>query len=268
MFNYPTKVKSGPLLSLVRDLHTLASVQLHASRILLRGDGTSLVLVLDERNAPTARDKTNLAEALETAKDVGEGRGVDIVGQVLDEEDLIGRQVLVWHNGGGGGAGWLEACASCRLCGTTTLFSSGGGALEALLFGLESLLLVCARETLVPGSSCCRREEEVALLLPFSAVRLRLWSSKSSSDPNFCTVASLLVFARAACRGLPNRSKPSTSSAACLADSGLSKTMKAWPLAFRLVLATISMTFPKLEKSSRSVLFRGSILTRSSMFRT
>lgn len=106
------------------------------------------------------------------------------------------------------------------------------------------------------------------LISPFSAVRLLLCSSNSSSVPNFCTVASLRVLARATCMGLPNRSKPSTSSAACLADSGLSKTMKAWPFAFRLVLATMSMTLPNSEKSSWRAAFRGSILTRSSRFRT
>jgi hypothetical protein len=55
---------------------------------------------------------------------------------------------------------------------------------------------------------------------------------------------------------------------AAWADSGLSKTTKAWPFAFKFVLATMSMTFPYSEKMARSVSFNTSGLTRSSRFRT
>lgn len=104
--------------------------------------------------------------------------------------------------------------------------------------------------------------------MPFSAMRRRLCASNSSSLPVLRTVASLRVRASARCMGFSNSSKPWISSMAASADSGLSKTTKAWPLALRLVLATMSMTLPYSEKMARRVSLRTSGLTRSSRLRT
>ena len=87
--------------------------------------------------------------------------------------------------------------------------------------------------------------------IPFSASRLRLWLSKSSSLPCLFTVASLRVFANASCISLPNSSKPCTSSMAFCAPSTVSKTINAWPFALRFVFATMSMIVPYSENSSR-----------------
>ncbi len=103
---------------------------------------------------------------------------------------------------------------------------------------------------------------------PFSAMRRRLWLSNSSSLPVCSTVASLRVRARATCIGLSKSSKPCTSVTAAWADSGESKTTKAWPLALRLVLATMSITLPYSEKMARNACLSGSGLTRSSRLRT
>lgn len=79
----------GPLLPLVRDLYVL-SAELSASQVFPGGDSPRFVLVLDERDSPTTRYHTDLAEALETTKEVGEGDSITVVGKVLDEEDLVG----------------------------------------------------------------------------------------------------------------------------------------------------------------------------------
>lgn len=104
--------------------------------------------------------------------------------------------------------------------------------------------------------------------IPFSANRLLLWLSNSSSSPLLFTLASLLVFANANCIGFSKSSKPCTSSMAFCADSTLSNTMNACPLAFKLVLATISIISPYSEKSSVKASLSCSMRMRSSRFLT
>lgn len=101
----------GHLLPLVRDLYVL-SAKLSASQVFPGGDSARFVLVLDERNSPTTRHHTDLAEALETTKEVGEGDSIAVVGKVLNEEDLIGWQVFVGNDRRGGGTSRLETSAS------------------------------------------------------------------------------------------------------------------------------------------------------------
>lgn len=99
-------------------------------------------------------------------------------------------------------------------------------------------------------------------------MRRRLCASNSSSLPVCITVASLRVRAIATCMGFSKSSKPCTSSIAACADSALSKTTNAWPLALRFVLATMSITLPYSEKMACSACLSGSGLTRSSRLRT
>ncbi|KAK1834160.1 hypothetical protein QBC39DRAFT_424394 [Podospora conica] len=72
-------------------------------------------------------------------------------------------------------------------------------------------------------------------------MRRLLCASNSSSLPVFKTVASLRVRARARCMGFSNSSKPWISSMAASADSGLSKTTKAWPLALRSAMDGVTL---------------------------
>lgn len=134
------------LLSLVGNLHDLLAVlQSHAGRVLLGGDSTGLGVVLDESNTAATRHSTDFAEALEAGEDGSEVVLAKVVGQVLNEKDAVGRQVLVGHNSSWSLAGSLEAGAALVL-GRARI---GGGtlkrALEAvLLFGdFEGSLLVC-----------------------------------------------------------------------------------------------------------------------------
>ena len=136
----------SPLLALVGNLHSLLTVlQSHAGGVLLRSDGASLCLVLDESNTAAARDHTNLAEALEAAKDARERLLVVIVRQVLHEQNPVGRQVLVGYDGGGAGSRGLETGTTSVLCWPSVCGSTWQRTLEALcLFGcLEGPLLVC-----------------------------------------------------------------------------------------------------------------------------
>lgn len=104
----------NPLLPLVRDLDVL-SPKLSASQVLPGGNSTGFVLVLDECNSPTTRHHTDLAEALETAKEVCESDSIAVVGKVLYEENLVWGEVLVGDDSGRGGTSWLETCTSCCL---------------------------------------------------------------------------------------------------------------------------------------------------------
>lgn len=94
------------LLPLVRNLHELRPIgKRHAGGVLLGGDGTGLGLVLDESDALAAGDEADLAEPLEAPEDARERLDVVVVGQVLHEQDLVRRQVLVGHDGGVAGRG-------------------------------------------------------------------------------------------------------------------------------------------------------------------
>lgn len=134
---------TSPLLSLICDFDVLASIQLHTSCTLLGTDCPGLVLVLHERNSSSSRHQTYFAEALETAKDVGKSLDIAVVGKVLDEKNLVRGEILVRYHSGGRRASGLEASASCCLRRTSRLVATWSGALEALLFSFQSLLLVC-----------------------------------------------------------------------------------------------------------------------------
>lgn len=73
--------------------------------------------------------------------------------------------------------------------------------------------------------------------------RLRLCSSYMSGA-FLLIVSSLCVLAFCTRITLPKSSKPSISSTASKQDFSLLKTMNAWPLRLRLLLATISMISP------------------------
>lgn len=82
------------LLALVRDLDGLFS-QAHARSVLLCSNGTLLCLILNESNTPAARYQSDLAEALEAPEDASQGLDVVVLGEVLDEQNLVGREELV-----------------------------------------------------------------------------------------------------------------------------------------------------------------------------
>lgn len=90
------------LLPLVRHLDRLFAAfvafltKQHTSRILFGGNSARLGLVLDERQA-TAWHHAYFAEALEAAEDPDQAIGVDIARQILQEQCLVWRQVLVGY---------------------------------------------------------------------------------------------------------------------------------------------------------------------------
>lgn len=131
------------LLPLVRDLDVLTT-KLSASQILPCSDSTRFILVLHKRNPPTPRHHTDLTKALETAEEIRESDSIAVVGQVLDEENFVGGQVLVGNNSGRGRTGWLETSASCCLRWAARLLSTWSGAFEPLLLCFEGFLLVCS----------------------------------------------------------------------------------------------------------------------------
>jgi hypothetical protein len=152
MHSYLPNLESYILLPLVRDLHgLLAILERHARCVLLRRDGAHLCVILDERNAAATRHHADLAKAIEAVEDAREHVLVVVVGQVLDEQNAVGRQVLVGHNGRGGLACCLETGAA-RILGRTggnLGRRAGKRPLETLLLldRLQSLLLVCERYT-------------------------------------------------------------------------------------------------------------------------
>lgn len=81
-------------LALVRDLDGLFS-QAHARSVLLCGNGTLLCLVLDESNTPATGYQSDLAEALEASENAGQSLDVVVFGEVLNEQNLVGREELV-----------------------------------------------------------------------------------------------------------------------------------------------------------------------------
>src|SRR5690606_37926361 len=68
-----------------------------------------------ERYALAAGDGSRLPESLEAAKDRGQALYVVSVGQVLDEENLIRRQVFVRDDSGSRGVARLELDTTSRL---------------------------------------------------------------------------------------------------------------------------------------------------------
>lgn len=145
------------LLPLVCNFDNMSVSQCHTRRVLLGRDGSLLGLVFDEGNATPSRYQPYLAEPLEARKDITNSVGIVVIGQVLHEERLVRRQVLVWHHrrrrcmrrpqaraagGLGGSAGQIGRCAG------------DASSLEPLLFfgGLGGPLLVWSEH----GASAAR----------------------------------------------------------------------------------------------------------------
>lgn len=133
------------LLPLVCDLDVLSAIQLHASRVLLGTDGTRLVLVLHKRNTSSSGYQTNFAEALEMTKDIGKSLDIAVVGEILNEQNLVRREVFVGYDGGGGRPSGFETGASCGFRRTPSLVAAWSGTLETLLLGFQGLLLIYER---------------------------------------------------------------------------------------------------------------------------
>lgn len=140
------------LLPLVCNLDALASIKLQTSSVLLGTDRTRLILVLDEGNPTSTRHKTHFAEALEAAEHAGERLHICVLGKILNEQDLVGREVLVGHNGSRTGPSSLETCTARCFCGAGATALVGSGALETLLFGFKSFLAFCS--TLLVEDTC------------------------------------------------------------------------------------------------------------------
>lgn len=278
----PSHSQTGHLLPLIRDLHCLlAALERHSCRVLLGRYGALLGFVLDEGDPLPAGHQTHLAETVEAAENLRKRIHGEVVGEVLNEENLVRRQVLVGNNRGGGRSGGLESSAARGLRGSGGEVwgcsgSTGDWPLETLLLfcGFERSFLIYATgrgrrlvrgKNTSPNRTGVHREREA---LPFSARRLLRCVSNSSASPVILTVASLLVRASASCIGFSKSSKPWISSMAFCADSGLSKTTKAWPFALRFVFAMMSITFPYSEKIASRDSLRTSGLTRSSRLRT
>ena len=150
---------SSPLLSLVCDLHNLRAIaQRHASRILLRADSTRLSFILNESNTSSSRHQTDFSKTLKSSKDRSQSINIIFLRQVLHEENLIRRKVLVRDDCSCSSTCRFETSTangfdrSCRWVGRKT---SGCGALEELLlfccFGC--LFLVYIYNTLASSKS-------------------------------------------------------------------------------------------------------------------
>lgn len=133
-------------LTLVRDFDSLPGLsQNYPCYVFLCGYCSLFCLVLDERYALAAGDGSRLPESLEAAKDRGQGIYVVSVGQVLDEENLIRRQVFVRDDSGSGGVARLEPDTTSRLRRTGRHVLRGADSLEPLLLfslGSSSFVLV------------------------------------------------------------------------------------------------------------------------------
>jgi len=85
-----------PLLLLVRDFDGSPDIAHDHSRgLFLGGNRADFFLVLHKGNPRTTRHKTHFLEAREAAKDRRERFDVVALGQVLNEENLVGWQELV-----------------------------------------------------------------------------------------------------------------------------------------------------------------------------
>lgn len=110
----------------------------HARGSFLRTDRTGLALVLDKGNPLATRHQTHLLEALEAAKHGREALLVGGVGQVTQEENLVGREILVGDDSRGGTAGGLETGAFGGFGGASSV-GGARGSLE-LLLGFKSFV--------------------------------------------------------------------------------------------------------------------------------
>lgn len=142
-------------MALVRDLDILVPER-HACRVLLCRNGALLGVILYKGNAPTARHQSDLAEALEAAKDARKALDVVLFGDVLQEQNLVGRQVFVGDDGGLGDRRRLEARRLGNLGRAAVGTDSGGtafplpralGSFDGLFLFYTSLLASNLTET-------------------------------------------------------------------------------------------------------------------------
>lgn len=98
-------------------LHLVIRANLVLSQSSLGSRRVVLVVVLHERNSRLARHRTHLLESRVLLKERQELCFWDVVGQVLEEENAIARQVLVRNHGDHGDTGYATngryGC-SCR----------------------------------------------------------------------------------------------------------------------------------------------------------
>lgn len=131
------------LLSLVSNPNRLATLpHRHPRGSLLGTDSARLVLVLDERNSLSARHQSDLLESLEASKNSSKTLLVRRVGEVPQEQNLVGREILVRDDSRRRTAGGLET-SSLGGFGRTRRVGGAGGTLE-LLLSFESLVSLFA----------------------------------------------------------------------------------------------------------------------------
>lgn len=146
--SFPVHPRASGLLALIRNANGLSLISHgHTRRSLFGTDSTRLALVLDERNTLSARHQSDFLETLESAEDGRQTLLARVVGELPQEEDLIGRQVLVWHDSGRSTGGRLEAGSLGCLGWARSVSSGSGGALESLLGfeGVVGLFPFCLR---------------------------------------------------------------------------------------------------------------------------
>jgi hypothetical protein len=136
------------LLPLERNTNGLALLSHgHTCRSLLRANGTGLGLVFDECNTLATRDQSDFLESFETTKDRRETLLTGVVGKIPEEQDLVGRQILVGDDSSCSTGCGLETGALGSLCWACVVGGSDGGALELFLGfeGVMGLLTLCKK---------------------------------------------------------------------------------------------------------------------------
>ena len=83
------------LLSRIRDLHLGLAVNLEVMQRLLGHDRSQLVRILDKRNVLFGRDRPDLDETGVLFKDLAQVFLRRAFWEVLDKEDIVGREVFV-----------------------------------------------------------------------------------------------------------------------------------------------------------------------------
>ena len=133
-------------MSLVSNPDRLATLpHRHPRGGLLGTDSTRLVFVLDERNPLSARYQSDFLESLEASKNSSKTLLVCRVGEVPQEQNLVGRKVFVGDDSRRRTAGGLEA-SPLGSFGRTRRVGGARGALELLLSfeGLVGLFAFCS----------------------------------------------------------------------------------------------------------------------------
>lgn len=118
----------------------LLPTELDARKGFLGSDGTSLVLVLCERDGVPARYQTDFPEAGVAFEDDRERVLAVVLGKVAQEQSLVGREVLV-RDGTACCAGGL--CALCWAFGDGICWCALGGCRCSSRCGLLCLLALC-----------------------------------------------------------------------------------------------------------------------------